>query len=102
MSSVYLFTRIFRGHGERANTALFLTLLLYTLGTVTFNAIFTVVDVLVSTENPVLGGFNFFFYTIFPPYALYNGLVGLATYGKRSMQPLCYFPDNNFVNNVYV
>eukprot|EP00750_Incisomonas_marina_P030851 INCI7665.1.p1 GENE.INCI7665.1~~INCI7665.1.p1 ORF type:complete len:1361 (-),score=246.84 INCI7665.1:41-4123(-) len=100
MSSVYLFTRIFRGHGERANTALFLTLLLYTLGTVTFNAIFTVVDVLVSTENPVLGGFNFFFYTIFPPYALYNGLVGLATYGKRSMQPLCYFPDNNFVNNV--
>ena len=50
----------------------------YTLGTVTFNAIFTVVDVLVPTSNPILGGFNFVFYTIFPPYALYNGLVGLV------------------------
>ena len=28
MSATYLFTRIFRGHGERANAALFLTLLL--------------------------------------------------------------------------
>ena len=102
LSSVYLFTRIFRGHGEKANTALFLTLLLYTLGTVTFNAIFTVVDTLVSTESLALTVVNFIFYTIFPPYALYNGLVGLATYGSKSLRPVCNFPNNEFVKDPYL
>ena len=116
----------------------------------TFNAIFTVVDLLVEETNPYLMAVNFIFFALFPPYvpvlgdwiaigtgtpsallwsevkpstcfatvvwmekkwkidvllpvamlaryALFQGLVDLAQYGRGAMQPYCGFPDNDFV-----
>jgi hypothetical protein len=78
MAGVYLFTLLFTGRGARANTALFLTLLLFTLGTVTFNAIFTVVYALVPPDNWGVQVFSFIVFCAFPPYAMLNGLYTLV------------------------